>query len=160
MVEVGDCLDRLASLPAGSVDVVVTDPPAGIAFMGRAWDDLKNYKPRTGRGNQLYHRLTGLLAGWEVGFAAFLVDVWVECDRVLKPGGWVVAWALPKTSDLAGLALRAVGWELHDALLNLWASGFPKSHDISKAIDKLTDKRADVLKVTSWIAGARKAAGV
>jgi site-specific DNA-methyltransferase (adenine-specific) len=79
------------------------------------------------------------------GFVAFMVDVWSEVDRVLKPGGFVCAWALPKTADLAGLALRAVGWEMHDSLLHLFGGGMKKGIDIGKAIDAMHGAERDVV---------------
>jgi len=71
------------------------------------------------------------------GFVAFMTDVWTEVDRVLKPGGFVCGWALPKTADLAGLAMRAVGWELHESVLHLFGQGMCKAGDLGKKIDKM-----------------------
>lgn len=194
----GDCLTLLRSLPAASVDVVITDPPAGVGFMNRAWDSFSGYAPVTQRGREaavylgadplvrraaeLLHglalssrtdglpvqaealdvalrlleltRAAPLLPAWARGFVLFMVDVWTEVDRVLKPGGWVCAWALPKTADLAGLAMRASGWAtcssregwtVHDSLLHLFGSGFPKSHNVSKALDALAGAEREVL---------------
>ena len=77
------------------------------------------------------------LPPWAVGFVAFMTDVWSEVDRVLKPGGWVCSWALPKTADLAGLALRAVGWDVHDSLLHLFGQGMTKAGDLGKKVDAM-----------------------
>lgn len=171
----GDCLDLLAQLPDASVHAVVTDPPAGIGFMGKPWDSFAGYRPRTRAGVLAMRRLVAAertwewrasfageaevaivrvpmsdgtvmildghdedpLPAWAVGFVAFLADVWSEVDRVLKPGGWVCAWALPKTADLSGLAGRAVGWEVHDSLLHLFGGGMPKGLNIGKALDNV-----------------------
>lgn len=135
-VEQGDSLELLRLLPDESVDAVVTDPPAGIAFMGRAWDELDGHQPVTERGKAAQAALAPLLARWEVGFVTFLVDVWVETLRVVKPGGYMLHWALPRTADLAGMAIRLAGWDMCDSLLHLFGSGFPKSLDVSKALDK------------------------
>ena len=175
----GDCLDVLGTLPAASVDVVVTDPPAGIGFMGKPWDSFARYKPRTKRGREVDSMLGGgdllaraanvllglslssvteglparaeaaalaeelrsaaraePLAPWARGFVVFMVDVWSEVLRVLKPGGLVFAWALPKTSDLAGLAMRHAGLEMHETITHLFGQGMNKSWDIGKQIDK------------------------
>jgi site-specific DNA-methyltransferase (adenine-specific) len=155
----GDCLELLLELPDASVDVVVTDPPAGIGFMAKPWDSFKSYTPRTGPGRDIKGRLDGLLADWAVGFVAFMADVWSEVDRVLKPGGFVCAWALPKTADLAGLALRAVGWEMHDSLLHLFGGGMKKGIDIGKAIDAMHGAEREVVGKHRGVPGMTKASG-
>jgi DNA modification methylase len=76
------------------------------------------------------------LEPWAAGFVAFLVDAHVETYRVLKPGAWLCSWALPKTADLAALALRLAGFELHDNIVHLFGEGMPHGLDISKALDK------------------------
>mgnify|MGYP000467513612 CR=1 FL=1 len=142
----GDCLDVLARLPDACVDVVITDPPAGIGFMAKPWDSFAGYQPRSDKGRRVADGLALLdLAAWAVGFVAFLVDVWSEVDRVLKPGGWVCSWALPKTADLAGLALRAVGWDVHDSLLHLFGQGMAKAGDLGKKIDKAAGAEREVV---------------
>ena len=141
----GDCLDVLARLPAESIDVVITDPPAGIAMMGKAWDSFAGYEPRTSRGIDVAARLEGLLERLAVGFVAFLADVWSEVDRVLKPGGLVCAWALPKTADLAGLALRSVGWTIADSLLHLFGEGMSKTGCLGKSIDAMLGAEREVV---------------
>ena len=141
----GDCLDVLLRMPSESVDVVITDPPAGIGMMGKPWDSFASYEPRTVKGRDVSARLAGLLERWAVGFVAFLTDVWSEVDRVLKPGGIVCAWALPKTADLAGLALRAVGWEIKDSLLHLFSEGMSKTGCLGKSIDAMLGAEREVV---------------
>lgn len=200
----GDCLEEIRRLPDDSVHVAVTDPPAGIGFMGSGWDSFKRYEPRTARGREVFGRLgedallseaaallTGLslsshteglparadaervahalterrkgkpaLKPWEIGFVVFLVDVWSEVDRVLKPGGFVCAWALPKTADLAGLAMRLVGWERHSPLVHLFSQGMNKTGDLGKMHDKSVGVVRDIAaatpeaeRLTGWHAG-------
>jgi hypothetical protein len=186
----GDCLDMLRLLPSASVDVVITDPPAGIGMMGKVWDSFAGYVPVTERGREVAARYgadallaeaqallfglslssrteglparddcervaealrkrvkspLGKLPSWAVGFVAFMVDVWTEVDRVLKPGGFVCAWALPKTADLAGLAMRSVGWDVHDSLLHLFGQGNAKAGDIGKKIDAMLGAEREVV---------------
>lgn len=110
-----DCLVVLRTLPDASVDAVVTDPPAGIAFMGKAWDRFDR-----------------------AGFVALLTDVMTECLRVLKPGGHALVWALPRTAHWTTWAIEDAGFEIRDVVLHLFGQGFPKSLDVSKAIDAAT----------------------
>jgi hypothetical protein len=101
----GDCLDVLPTLAEGSVDAVVTDPPAGISFMGAEWD-------RFGRGRD--------------AFIAFLSAAMRECLRVLKPGGYALVWALPRTSHWTATAVEDAGFEVRDRIAHLFGQGFPK----------------------------------
>lgn len=112
----GDCLDALKILPDCSVDAVVTDPPYALSFMGHAWD----------KG---------------------LPDpaIWIECLRVLKPGGHLLAFGGTRTHHRLWCAIEDAGFELRDTVGWLYAQGFPKSLDVSKAIDKSAGAERDVI---------------
>lgn len=110
-----DCLSTLKRLPDNSIDSLVTDPPCGIAFMGKEWDS-----DRGGRDQ----------------WCAWMSEIMRECLRVLKPGGHGLVWALPKTSHWTGVALEDAGFEVRDIFTHLFGTGFPKSSNIGKAIDK------------------------
>jgi site-specific DNA-methyltransferase (adenine-specific) len=112
-VRCGDNLPLLQSLSDDSIDAVVSDPPAGIGFMGKDWD--------TATRDQFIQAL------WER---------MVECYRVLKPGGHMLIWALPRTSHWTMTAIESASFEIRDTIHHLQARGFPKNHDIAKAIDK------------------------
>lgn len=103
----GDCREVLATLPAASVDAVVTDPPYGLRFMGKQWD----YDVPT-------------------------VEVWAECLRVLKPGGHLLAFAGTRTQHRMAVRIEDAGFEIRDMIAWVYGSGFPKSLDVSKAMDK------------------------
>jgi site-specific DNA-methyltransferase (adenine-specific) len=123
----GDCLEVLRTLPDASIDAVVTDPPAGISFMGRAWDHHK---------------------GGRDAWVSWMKDVSAECLRVLKPGAHALVWALPRTSHWTATAWENAGFEVRDCVNHVFGSGFPKSLDISKAIDKhLGEERPVFLRV-------------
>jgi tRNA1(Val) A37 N6-methylase TrmN6 len=111
----GDALDVLRSLPDASVDAIVSDPPAGIAFMGKDWDHHK---------------------GGRSEWVAWLATILAEARRVLKPGGHALVWALPRTSHWTATAIEDAGFEIRDVVTHLFGSGFPKSLEVSKAIDK------------------------
>jgi DNA modification methylase len=103
----GDCLEKLKELPDCSVDSVVTDPPYGLSFMGKKWDyDVPS------------------------------VEVWKECLRVLKPGGHLLAFAGTRTQHRMAVRIEDAGFEIRDMIAWVYGSGFPKSLDVSKAIDK------------------------
>lgn len=120
----GDCLEVLKELPSDSLDSLVTDPPAGISFMGKAWDEDK---------------------GGRKQWIAWMSEVMTECLRVLKPGAHGLVWAIPRTSHWTATALEDAGFEIRDVVTHLFGSGFPKSLDISKAIDKAAGAEREVL---------------
>jgi site-specific DNA-methyltransferase (adenine-specific) len=106
----GSCLDVLPTLADNSVDAIVTDPPYELGFMGKSWDN------------------SGI---------AYNVNVWKECLRVLKPGGHILAFGGSRTWHRLAVAIEDSGFEMRDSIAWLYGSGFPKSHNISKAIDKV-----------------------
>ena len=112
----GDCLEVLRSMPDCSVDSIVTDPPYGLSFMGKKWDyDVPS------------------------------VDVWVECLRVLKPGGHLLAFAGTRTQHRMAVRIEDAGFEIRDMIAWVYGSGFPKSLDVSKAIDKAAGAEREVI---------------
>jgi DNA methylase len=120
----GDALDVLAGMPDNCVHAVVTDPPAGIGFMGKEWDG-----PRGGR------------EAW----SAWLAGIMREALRVTRPGGHALVWALPRTAHWTACGLEDACWEIRDRITHLFGSGFPKSRDVSKAIDKAAGATREVV---------------
>jgi len=117
-VFLGDCREVLKHLPDNSVDSVVTDPPYELGFMGKKWDS------------------SGV---------AYDVTVWQECLRVLKPGGHILAFGGSRTWHRLAVAVEDAGFELRDSIAWLYGSGFPKSLDVSKAIDKKAGAEREVV---------------
>jgi len=112
----GDCLEVLKTLPDCSVDAVVTDPPYGLSFMGKRWDyDVPS------------------------------IEVWAECLRVLKPGGHLLAFAGTRTQHRMAVRIEDAGFEIRDMIAWVYGSGFPKSLDVSKAIDKAAGAEREVV---------------
>jgi DNA modification methylase len=105
----GNNLEVLPTLPDNSVDSIVCDPPYELGFMGKSWDN------------------SGI---------AYSVELWQECLRVLKPGGHLLAFGGTRTWHRLAVAIEDAGFEIRDNIAWLYGSGFPKSHNISKAIDK------------------------
>jgi len=114
----GNCLDLLAKLPDNSVDSIVTDPPYELGFMGKAWDN------------------SGI---------AYSVQLWTECLRVLKPGGHLLAFGGSRTYHRLACAVEDAGFEVRDQIMWIYGSGFPKSLDVSKAIDKAAGAEREVV---------------
>lgn len=129
----GDCLAILPTLESASVDSIVTDPPYELGFMGKQWD------------------ASGI---------AYNVTLWAECLRVLKPGGYLLAFGGTRTYHRMACAIEDAGFEIRDSIHWLYGSGFPKSLDVSKAIDKQRHDLADIYRVTAWIRAARDSAGI
>jgi hypothetical protein len=112
----GDCLEQLRGLPDCSVDSIVTDPPYGLSFMGKKWDyDVPS------------------------------VEVWQECLRVLKHGGHLLAFAGTRTQHRMAVRIEDAGFEIRDMIAWVYGSGFPKSLDVSKAIDKAAGAEREVV---------------
>lgn len=142
----GDCLNELAALPDASVDAVVTDPPYGLA--NTTPEQVADTLVRWVNGERDYMPTGAGFMGkaWD----AFVppVAVWDECLRVLKPGGHVLAFAGSRTFDLMSLGIRLAGFDIRDSIAWLYGSGFPKSLDVSKAIDRELTRE---LEFTAWM---------
>lgn len=119
----GDCLDRLAELPENSVDAIVTDPPYGLSFMGKSWD----YQVPT-------------------------VAMWQACLRVLKPGGYLLSFAGTRTQHRMAVRIEDAGFEIRDMIAWVYGSGFPKSLNIGKAVDKMQGNERESLGIDKTLA--------
>lgn len=148
-----DCRLGMMSMPEGSVDAIVCDPPYGLSRQPNMREVLTHWL----NGDE-YHPTCGGFMGkqWDSFVPGPLV--WEQALRVLKPGGYLVAFAGSRTVDLMATSLRLGGFEVVDMLHWLYGSGMPKSMAIDKAIDRQRHDRDEVLEVTKWIADARDAA--
>lgn len=127
----GDCLDRLKELPDNSVDSCVTDPPYGLSKE----PDIDEVLTKWLAGEPYDHGHGGFMGkAWD----SFVPhpDIWKEVFRVLKPGGHALVFAGTRTQDLMTISLRLAGFEVRDVIEWLYFSGFPKSHNVSKAFDR------------------------
>ena len=116
----GNSLEVLKTLDENSIDSIVCDPPYELGFMNKKWDS------------------SGI---------AYNVELWKECLRVLKPGGHLLAFSGSRTYHRMAVAIEDAGFEVRNQLMWVFGSGFPKSHDISKAIDKMAGAERKVMGV-------------
>jgi site-specific DNA-methyltransferase (adenine-specific) len=119
----GDCVQVMRGLEEASVDAVVCDPPYGLKFMGKDFDKLGD-----GPGQQAWHQ------AWAV-----------EALRVLKPGGHLIAFGGTRTYHRMACAVEDAGFEMRDSLMYVYGAGFPKSLDVSKALDKMAGAEREVV---------------
>lgn len=122
-LHLGSNLEVLPKLVDCSVDAIVTDPPYELGFMGKAWD------------------ASGI---------AYNVGLWRECLRVLKPGGHMLAFGGSRTYHRMACAIENAGFEIRDQMLWVYGSGFPKSHNISKALDKSEEGKEAAKQWDGW----------
>jgi DNA modification methylase len=127
-LHLGDCLEVLKELEDNSIDSIVTDPPYGLSFMGKKWDyDVPNKA------------------------------IWQECLRVLKPGGHLLAFAGTRTQHRMAVNIEDAGFEIRDMIAWVYGSGFPKSLDVSKAIDKAAGAEREVVGTNPYYCEGRTA---
>jgi DNA modification methylase len=113
VIKRGDCVELMADMADDSIDAIVCDPPYGLKFMGKQWDSLGD----------------GVEQHWH--------ELWArEALRVLKPGGHLLAFGGTRTYHRLACGIEDAGFEIRDCITWMYGSGFPKSHDVSKAIDK------------------------
>lgn len=127
IIHTGSNLDVLPTLPDNSIDAIVTDPPYELGFMGKSWDS------------------TGI---------AYNVALWKECLRVLKPGGHLLAFSGSRTYHRMTCAIEDAGFEVRDQMMWVYGSGFPKSLNISKALDKMDaveEQQMRRYRFTEWV---------
>src|SRR5437868_1270197 len=158
----GDCIEVMRAMPDNSVDSICTDPPYGIRFMGKSWDgadiearaaqrrSANSHAP--GAGPNGGHKSIAAEAGkYDLTPAAMRAfqefsEEWArEAMRVLKPGGHLLSFSSPRTYHRMVCGIEDAGFEIRDCIQWVFASGFPKSLDVSKAIDKAAGAKREVI---------------
>lgn len=135
----GDCLEILDSLPDNSVDSCVCDPPYHLVSIVKRFggkDAAACITPEGGTGAYARASKGFMQKTWDGGDIAFRADTWAKVYRVLKPGGHIVAFSGTRTVHRMVCAIEDAGFEIRDMLAWLYGTGFPKSHNVSKGIDK------------------------
>lgn len=131
----GDSRELIKRLPPASIDAVVCDPPYALVSIVKRFG---KQGAATAKGNDAYTRASAGFMGkqWDTGEVAFDPAFWVDVMRVLKPGGHLVAFSGTRSYHRLACAIEDAGFEIRDQLAWVYGSGFPKSHDVAKAIDK------------------------
>jgi DNA modification methylase len=135
VILLGDCRERMRELDAESVDAVVTDPPYHLTQASRGGSPRTN-DPATPYGRTRLGSAGFMGKTWDGGDVAHDPTLWAEAFRVMKPGAHLVAFGGTRTFHRLTCAIEDAGFEIRDCLSWLYGSGFPKSLDVSKAIDK------------------------
>jgi site-specific DNA-methyltransferase (adenine-specific) len=147
---VGDMLERLKDLPGDSIDSCVCDPPYHLTSIVQRFGSADAAPVKRGaaaNATGAYARASKGFMGqtWDGGDVAFRVETWAEVLRVLKPGGHLVAFSGTRTYHRMAVAIEDAGFEVRDMIAWHYGSGFPKSRDISKAIDKAAGAEREVV---------------
>jgi len=153
----GDCLDVIAELPDASVDAVVTDPPYDLTAGKKGGTGVASLNPNSPAGRSRISTGGGFMGkDWDATGIAFDPETWRLVLRVLKPGGHLLAFGGSRTWHRLAAAIEDAGFEMRDSIAWLYGSGFPKSLDVSKAIDKAAGaERTEGAR--EWSGGQRRA---
>lgn len=161
-LEHGDCAEVMASMESNSVDAIVTDPPYGLAFMGADWDSFgasmgkESIDERRDKMNE-YLGANAVVPAFASShshmpklsemreFQARMTPIFAEALRVAKPGAHLLCFGGTRTFHRMACAIEEAGWEVRDCIMWVYGSGFPKSMDIAKAIDKSTGYVGEVI---------------
>jgi len=145
-LRLGDCLEVLKTIPDNSIDSVVTDPPYHLTSIVKRFGKEDSAPAQFGTDGAYARASKGFMGKeWDGGDIAFRTDVWSECLRVLKPGGHLLAFSHSRTYHRMGVAIEDAGFEIRDQIMWIYGSGFPKSHNIGKAIDKIEGNDREVV---------------
>jgi len=150
----GDCLEQMKLLPDNSIDAIITDPPYGLEFMGKEWDKFKEGKNigggTTGIGTP-FGRSKPLNSVYQYGLKEknqlqqFCYSWATECLRVLKPGGFLLSFGGTRTYHRMVCGIEDAGFEIRDTIGWIYGSGFPKSLNIGKQVDKIRGNDREVI---------------
>lgn len=143
---IGDMRERLKELADNSVDSVVCDPPYHLTSIVKRFGAENAAPAQVGKTGAYARASKGFMGQtWDGGDVAFQPETWAEVWRVLKPGGHLVAFSGTRTYHRMAVAIEDAGFEVRDMIAWHYGSGFPKSHDISKAIDRAAGAEREVV---------------
>ena len=135
-LRLGDCLEVLKTIPNNSIDAVITDPPYHLTSIVKRFGKEGSAPAQFGTDGAYARASKGFMGKeWDGGDIAFRTDVWLECFRVLKPGGHLLSFSHSRTYHRMGVAIEDAGFEIRDQIMWIYASGFPKSLNVGKKIE-------------------------
>jgi len=147
-LRLGDCLEVLKTISDNSIDSVVTDPPYHLTSIVKRFGKEDSAPAQFGTDGAYARASKGFMGKeWDGGDIAFRTEVWSECYRILKPGGHLLAFSHSRTYHRMAVAVEDAGFEIRDQIMWVYGSGFPKSHNIGKAIDKIEGNEREVVSV-------------
>lgn len=127
----GDCLEILATLPENSVESIVCDPPYHLASIVKRFGSQNAAPAQEGKTGAFVRASKGFMGQqWDGGDIAFRVETWAACLRVLKPGGYLIAFSSSRTFGRMSVAIEDAGFETHPMIGWIFGSGFPKAHKV------------------------------
>jgi len=142
----GDCLDVMAQLAENSLDACICDPPYHLTSIVKRFGAENAAPAQFGKDGAFARASRGFMSKtWDGGDIAFRVETWREVYRVLKPGAYIVAFGGSRTYHRMASAIEDAGFEIRDTLSWIFGSGFPKSLDVSKAIDRMEGAEREVV---------------
>ena len=143
-----DCAEKIRTLADCSIDSVVTDPPYALISISKRFGKSGRTESTATKAQPYQRHARGFMGKqWDTGAVAFTAEFWVEVLRVLKPGAHLIAFGGTRTYHRLACAIEDAGFEIRDQIGWVYGSGFPKSHDVSKGIDRHNgDAREKVLK--------------
>ena len=146
MIIRGDCLGEMKKMPDCSVDAIVCDPPYDLVSINKRFSKEGSAPAQFGKDGSFARLSKGFMGKeWDGTGIAFKVDLWKEALRILKPGGHLIAFGGTRTYHRMAVAIEDAGFEVRDMLEWIYASGFPKSLNVGKAVDKLQGNEREVV---------------
>ena len=146
MVINADCIEHMNTMPPDSVDSIVTDPPYHLTSIVKRFGKEGSAPAQFGTDGAYARASRGFMGKeWDGGDIAFRTEVWEAALRVAKPGAYLLAFGGTRTFHRMAVAIEDAGWEIRDTVMWVYGSGFPKSHNVGKGIDKAAGAEREVV---------------
>ena len=152
MVINADCIEHMNTMPPDSVDSIVTDPPYHLTSIVKRFGKEGSAPAQFGTDGAYARASRGFMGKeWDGGDIAFRTEVWEAALRVAKPGAYLLAFGGTRTFHRMAVAIEDAGWEIRDTVMWVYGSGFPKSHNVGKGIDKAAGAEREVVGINESI---------